>query len=54
MRLTGTAREKPEPGAKSVDGLPTRDLEADGPDYDTAYAALVDQLPDGWQLLFVR
>ena len=54
MQLTATIRTRPEPGAKNVDGLTMDVITAHADDYDTAYAELRQQVPDGWQMLSVR
>lgn len=45
MRVTATIREKVT--------QETRELAVDVPDYDTGYAQLVEQVPDGWQMIAV-
>lgn len=54
MHLTATIRTRPEPGAKTRDGLAMDVLTTTADDYDTAYADLQGRLPDGWQMLSVR
>jgi hypothetical protein len=54
MHLTATIRQRPDEGAKNVDGLPTDVITTEAPDYDTAKAELDGRVPDGWQMLFVR
>lgn len=34
--------------------LDSNQLEVDAETYDEAYAALIDQVPAGWSMLFVR
>ncbi len=53
VTLRSTIREKAADGAKSRDGLQTQEVEASGADYDSAYAALLEQVPEDWQLLGV-
>lgn len=52
--LAATIRQKPAPHAKNVDGLDTRSIIAEGDDYNAAKAGLAEQMPDGWQMLYVR
>lgn len=54
MQLSGTIRIRPADDARSVDDLDTRDVVGIGTTYDDARAELDAQVPDGWQLLFVR
>lgn len=53
MILTATIRQNP-PDHRGGYTLESRPLEVEADTYDQAYAALVDQVPDGWALLFVR
>ncbi|WP_157432595.1 hypothetical protein [Aeromicrobium sp. Root472D3] len=54
MQLTATIRTRPADGAKNVDDLEHRDIIGTGPTHDDARADLDGQIPDGWQLLYVR
>ncbi len=53
VRLTTTIRQNP-PDHRGGYELESRDLEAVADTYDDAYASLVDQVPEGWSMLFVR
>ena len=53
MNLTATIRQNP-PDHRGGYTLEARPLEANADTYDQAYANLVDQVPDGWSMLFVR
>jgi hypothetical protein len=54
MQLTATIRTRPEPGATNRDGLAMDVITTTADDYDTAYAALAQRVPEGWQMLSVR
>lgn len=47
-------RERMTPGATTTDGLDSRAIVASGDDYDQAYTALEQQVPDGWIMLGVQ
>jgi len=53
VNLTATIRQNP-PDHRGGYTLEARPLEANADTYDQAYANLVDQVPDGWSMLFVR
>ena len=53
MILTSTVRQNP-PDPRGGYTLESRQLEVEADTYDQAYAALEDQVPDGWSMLFVR
>jgi hypothetical protein len=51
--LTATIRQNP-PDDRGGYTLESRPLEVEADTYDQAYAALVDQVPAGWSMLFVQ
>jgi len=53
VNLTATIRQNP-PDHRGGYTLESRALEAAADTYDQAYANLVDQVPGGWSMLFVR
>ena len=53
MILTTTIRQNP-PDHRGGYTLESRQLKVEADTYDQAYAAPVDQAPDGWSMLFVR
>jgi hypothetical protein len=53
VRLTTTIRQDP-PDHRGGHALESRPLEVEADTYDQAYAALVDLVPEGWSMLFVR
>lgn len=38
----------------TVQPTETREIEADGPDYETAKAAALGQIPEGWTAVMIR
>lgn len=53
MLLTTTIRLNP-PDHRGGYDLPTEVLTAEADTYDQAYAQRIDQVPDGWSMLFVK
>lgn len=53
VKLVAAIQQRPEPGARNRDGLPSAEITSEGGTYEQAETRLKEQLPDGWQMLYV-